>query len=82
MITLNARWLAVGLLWLTFAMGAASCAPVSDEPPPSPAEAASEAERNAVDLTQDSSSSGALEPADVAEIHDAARNGNVRRFGR
>ena len=54
MITLNARWLVVGLLWLTFAMGAASCAPVSYEPPPS--------------------------PADVAEIHDAARNGNVENM--
>ncbi len=80
MIRHKARWFLAALLCLGFGMGAASCAPVSDDPPPSPAEAASEAERNAADLTRDSSSSGALEPADVAEIHDAAGNGKVEKI--
>ena len=80
MIILNARWLLVGLLWLTFGMGAASGAPVSDEPPPSPAEAASDADRGSPELAQTLPSFGALDPAHVAEIHDAARKGNVEKI--
>ena len=69
----------LGLLWLTFAVGITSCAPVSTVSPPSAAEATKEAEQNAVDPTQDLLSSGTPDLADVTEIHDAARKGNVEK---